>query len=229
MQRRLLRHAAGQLGAAPDFAATEALRTLALDGRAGQKLELAQGLRAERTHRELRLAAGAGGGRPAGRSGAAEYEGTVPGEIDAPAFGVRLRMDSAERGGEAVEACEAGDVAQLEAGDRVTLRYSSGPRKVKEVLERMRVTGTAGAFGRCSNWKAGSCGCGMWSCSRSRGLRLSRGFSRLNLRKATPPRRAPRSILAPLIPRIRVTSGCLKFCNSKRHRSTIWFTADPGG
>jgi tRNA(Ile)-lysidine synthase len=27
-------------------------------------------------------------------------------------------------------------------GDRVRLRYSSGPRKVKEVLERLRVTGT---------------------------------------------------------------------------------------
>jgi tRNA(Ile)-lysidine synthase len=27
-------------------------------------------------------------------------------------------------------------------GDRVTLRYSNGPRKVKEVLERLRVTGT---------------------------------------------------------------------------------------
>ena len=58
LQRRLLRHAAGQLDAAPDFAATEALRTLALTGRAGQKLELAQGFRAERTHRELRLSAG---------------------------------------------------------------------------------------------------------------------------------------------------------------------------
>jgi tRNA(Ile)-lysidine synthase len=31
-------------------------------------------------------------------------------------------------------------------GDRVTLRYSSGPRKVKEVLERLRVTGTSRAF-----------------------------------------------------------------------------------
>ena len=27
------------------------------------------------------------------------------------------------------------------AGDRVTLRHSAGPRKVKEVLERLRVTG----------------------------------------------------------------------------------------
>ena len=60
LQRRLLRYAAEQLGAAPDFPATEALRTLALAGRAGQKLELAQGLCAERTHRELRLACGPG-------------------------------------------------------------------------------------------------------------------------------------------------------------------------
>ena len=49
LQRRLLRHAAEQLGAALDFAATEAVRALALAGRAGQKLALPQGLRAERT------------------------------------------------------------------------------------------------------------------------------------------------------------------------------------
>ena len=30
-------------------------------------------------------------------------------------------------------------------GDRVHLRHSSGPRKVKEVLERLRVTGTSRA------------------------------------------------------------------------------------
>jgi len=55
LQRRLLRYAAGRLGAAPDFLSTEALRALALTGRAGQRCELAQGLRAERTPRELRL------------------------------------------------------------------------------------------------------------------------------------------------------------------------------
>ena len=43
LQRRLLRHAAEQLGAALDFAATEALRTLALTGRAGQKLRAGPG------------------------------------------------------------------------------------------------------------------------------------------------------------------------------------------
>jgi len=31
-------------------------------------------------------------------------------------------------------------------GDRIRLRYSSGPSKVKEVLERMRVTGTSRAL-----------------------------------------------------------------------------------
>ena len=141
VQRRLLRHAAGQLGAAPDFRATEALRMLALEGRAGQKLELAQGLRAERTHREIRLAAGDGLVAGAGRAEAApEYEGTVPGEIDAPAFGVRLVLavpEGADGGERRVT------LRNWRAGDRVTLRYSSGPRKVKEVLERLRVTGTA--------------------------------------------------------------------------------------
>ena len=142
MQRRLLRHAAGQLGAAPDFRSTEALRTLALEGRAGQKLELAQGLRAERTHREIRLAAGGGLEAGVGRTEAPpEYEGTVPGEIDAPAFGVRLLLavpEGASGGGE-----RRVTLRNWRAGDRVTLRHSSGPRKVKEVLERLRVTGTA--------------------------------------------------------------------------------------
>jgi tRNA(Ile)-lysidine synthase len=144
VQRRLLRHAAEQLGAAPDFAATEALQTLALEGRAGQKLELAQGLRAERTHRELRLTAGGGveiGSRAA--EAAAEYEGTVPGEIDAPLFGVRLRISAEGPGGAAAEGAKRVKLRNWRAGDRVTLRYSSGPRKVKEVLERLRVTGSA--------------------------------------------------------------------------------------
>ena len=49
LQRRLLRQAAEQTGAALDFAATESLRGLALTGRAGQKLELVAG-RPCRTH-----------------------------------------------------------------------------------------------------------------------------------------------------------------------------------
>jgi tRNA(Ile)-lysidine synthase len=156
LQRRLLRHAAAQLGAAPDFAATESLRELALEGRAGQKLALAQGLTAERTPRELRLAvlpASAAGARAADEA-LPEYTVTVPGEVAAPAFGIRLRVEALgearEQGtGNREQGSGAGNSAPAVAvlrnwkpGDRVTLRHSSGPRKVKEVLERLRVTGS---------------------------------------------------------------------------------------
>jgi tRNA(Ile)-lysidine synthase len=133
LQRRLLRLAAERLGAAPDFEATEALRTLALSGRAGQKAELAQGLRAERTHRELRLTAG--GGEAGEVAGA--YEVSIPGEAVAAAFGLRLRIEV----GDAQAVARQGLLRAWKPGDRVTLRHSGGPRKVKEVLERLRVSG----------------------------------------------------------------------------------------
>jgi tRNA(Ile)-lysidine synthase len=140
VQRRLLRYAAEQLGAAMDFPSTEALRTLALSGRAGQRLELAQGLGAERSPRELRLAMGPAAARGDAAEAISEYSAPIPGEIRAPAFGLRLRV--AVSGA----AAASGSTARLrnwKPGDRVTLRYSSGPRKVKEVLERLRVSGSS--------------------------------------------------------------------------------------
>ena len=135
MQRRLLRYAAEHVGAILDFPSTEALRALALTGRAGQKRELANGLRAERTHREVRLRVeNLLAEEEAGNT--AEVAATAPGELQG--FGLRLRIDA--------DAAEfTGQRALLrrwKAGDRVTPRYSSGPRKVKEVLERLRVNGS---------------------------------------------------------------------------------------
>lgn len=143
LQRRLLRHAAERLGAAPDFPSTESLRNLALHGRAGQKLELAQGFFAERTPRELRLAAGPSPAENAASISAPrlpEYPVAIPGEITAPAFGIRLRIDVLAA---AASPAASATLRNWKPGDRVTLRHSSGPRKVKEVLERLRVTGTA--------------------------------------------------------------------------------------
>jgi len=140
LQRRLLRYAAGQLGAALDFASTEALRTLALEGRAGQKRELAHGLRAERTPRELRLtiqAISAAGDAQA----VPEYVRPVPEEIEGPAFGLRLRIETTGDQS-SVYSGKAATLRNWRPGDRVRLRYSGGPRKVKEVLERLRVTGS---------------------------------------------------------------------------------------
>jgi tRNA(Ile)-lysidine synthase len=146
LQRRLLRYSAEQLGAAPDFASTEALRALALHGRAGQKLELAQGLCAERTPRELRMAVGLAARSTAPPAGnVPEYSVAVPGEIAAPAFGLLLRIELAADAA-APNAPPSPPVATLRnwrPGDRVRLRYSSGAHKVKEVLERLKVTGSS--------------------------------------------------------------------------------------
>jgi tRNA(Ile)-lysidine synthase len=145
LQRRLLRLAASRLGAAPDFEATEALRGLALTGRAGQKLEMAKGLRAERTPRELRLDLG-----PVSRIGSkteaspSEYKSCIPCEINATQFGLKLKVAVAS--GPGSSGGKTGATVTLrnwKPGDRVRLRYSSGPRKVKEVLERLKVTGSS--------------------------------------------------------------------------------------
>jgi tRNA(Ile)-lysidine synthase len=142
-QRRLLRHASRQLGAAPDFVAIESLRSLALTGRAGQKLQLADGLHAERTHRELRLTAGAISPTASNSTKvAAEYSVAIPGEIAAPAFGILLRIDIPDAFAQTTTPPSTARLRPWKPGDRVRLRHSSSPRKVKEVLERMKVTGS---------------------------------------------------------------------------------------
>jgi len=128
------------LGAAVDFPSTEALRAIALTGRAGQKVELAQNLLAERTARELRLTVGGCSRSPA----APEYRVAIPGEVAALAFGLQLRIDVS-----ATAALAEGQTAILrnwKPGDRVRLRHSSGPHRVKEVLERLKVTGSSRAL-----------------------------------------------------------------------------------
>jgi tRNA(Ile)-lysidine synthase len=136
MQRRVLRHAAEQLGFAPDFLATETLRSLAGEGRSGQKAELAGGLLGERTHRELRLSS-----QPSSATHkvAALVTFQVPGELTVPALGLRLQIETC--------APATATLRPWKPGDRVHLRHSSGLRKVKEVLERMKVNGSARA-----NW-----------------------------------------------------------------------------
>jgi tRNA(Ile)-lysidine synthase len=157
LQRRLLRHAAEQFGVSIDFAATESLRSLVLAGRAGQKLELPDGLRAERTPREIRLSLDQGPFPSKSRSAEPPpaYTVDIPGEVDAPAFSLRLRINrglqSTSRSGQNSQngttnppsAPQTATLRNWKPGDWVWLRYSSGRRKVKEVLERMRVTGTA--------------------------------------------------------------------------------------
>ena len=152
LQRRLIRYAAERFGAALDFSATEAVRALALTGRAGQRIALPHGLRAERTARELRLSIHLEP-TPKGERSETAYEVAIPGEIDAPVFGVQIRIEcrhdaagpgtaTAAPNGRGGPPSKTAILRNWKPGDRVRLRHSSGPRKVKEVLERLRVTGT---------------------------------------------------------------------------------------
>jgi tRNA(Ile)-lysidine synthase len=168
LQRRILRHAAAQLGAAPDFPATESLRTLALNGRAGQKAELASGLRAERSHRELRLtiqppavmdSTKSALGSPTNRPSSAAREAvsiSVPGVTEVPAYALRIeiRLSNPELTDlRTPDDAPSATLRPWKPGDRVTLRHSSGPKKVKEILERLKISGPERAFWPVLDWQ----------------------------------------------------------------------------
>jgi tRNA(Ile)-lysidine synthase len=99
-------------------------------------------LTAERTPRELRLSAAAP--KLAATVKSPETSLAVPGE--ATAFGLNFRAESPAPQPAAV-------IRNWKAGDRVTLRHSSGPRKIKEVLERLKVTGSARAEWPVVEWQ----------------------------------------------------------------------------
>ncbi len=131
LQRRLLRYVADRFGASLGFEAAESLRQLALHGRSGQQLDLPGPIAAERTARELRISPMAR--KAAVSTPSVQIQLPIPGE--ASAFGWHFLARS-----ETIVPPAA--IRNWRPGDRVTLRYSSGPRKIKEVLERLKVTGS---------------------------------------------------------------------------------------
>ena len=145
LQRRVLRFAAEQFGVSLDFVATEGLRALALSGRAGQKLELPRSLRAERTAREVRMSLEAPSTPAEEKDTLHEYSVPIPGELVAPAFGLHLKVEVVTANQKPSAERRYGLLRNWKAGDRVQLRHSLRPRKVKEVLERLRVSGSARA------------------------------------------------------------------------------------
>ena len=65
----------------------------------------------------------------------------VPGEGESAGFGVRVRIEVLLSGAEARTLRDPAVLRNWKAGDRVHLRHSAAPKKVKEVLERLKVTG----------------------------------------------------------------------------------------
>ena len=170
---RVLRATVEQFQVSLDFESTERLLHLVESGGHGspihKRLELPGGVRVERSAREIRfvrctvpvvnLAAQAGSDPMAVATGVAAYNLPVPGTVDAPAFGSVFTASVRGQGGSRVDA--AGHPAALPAaiirawqpGDRVELVHSRGPKKVKEVLNAMRIAGEERATWPVVVWK----------------------------------------------------------------------------
>jgi len=134
LQRRVLRAAAERVGAALNFAQTEALLALVTsEGRAAGKrgkIELGAGVIAERTIRELRIV------RTLGDSDhlLPELVVPVPGVVEAKEYGYRVIT-----GGD----LPTGETLMLRTprvGDQLRLPHSRGVKTVKEVLERRGIS-----------------------------------------------------------------------------------------
>jgi tRNA(Ile)-lysidine synthase len=141
LRRRVLRAASAKLGSALNFGETERLLAmcgLGEDGaaaRAGLKLQLAIGLVAERTPRELRLRHEREA-RSKGDLPVSEYTLPIPGSVDAVDFGLRLE---ATVGKPPEASLPDARFRASRPGDRVTLRHSRSALKIKEALLRMRL------------------------------------------------------------------------------------------
>ncbi|HET9088529.1 MAG TPA: tRNA lysidine(34) synthetase TilS [Acidobacteriaceae bacterium] len=170
LQRRVLRAAAERCGATLDFSATERLLEMAAhDGSFGrrarghQRLSLPGGVQVERSARELQFERQetAPTDKMGGNSQQNQREGTgsnslpaydlpVPGKSEAPAFGASYTaslLGSQGSSGSAGDSCtgapgaEPAHIRAWRPGDRVWVRHSRKPKKVKEILERMGIRG----------------------------------------------------------------------------------------
>jgi tRNA(Ile)-lysidine synthase len=137
--RRVLREAARQLGVRLSFDHTH--RLLALSNPAERshtsKLQMPGGLVAERSLREIRLTRKTG--QDTHPAAVQEYGFSIPGEISATELEVFLRAELAHGQDSLAPRCAI--LRTWRAGDRVRLRHARSAKKVKEVLDILRVTG----------------------------------------------------------------------------------------
>ena len=150
LRRRVIRAAAGRLGVSLDFADTE--RLLALCGLVepdrktspspNRKLQMEQGLRAERTPRELRLSRVTPEEDSHSTLPDVEYVLPVPGQVEAAAFGLRLEATLQIQPDASLPQAT---LRLSRAGDRVILPHSRSPLKIREALQRSRKPSATGS------------------------------------------------------------------------------------
>jgi len=153
--RRVLRAAAERAGATLDFDATERLLTLvtptAHARRNRMRLELVGGVSVERSARELRFSHSFA----KGPSQVCTYELPIPGAVDAPEFHARFSANWPDGicSPDATGHLPCAYIRVWKPGDRVELQHSRGPKKVKEILSRMRISAEDRAAWPVVTWR----------------------------------------------------------------------------
>ncbi len=130
VQRRLLRWFAGQLGCSLDFEQTDSLLQLAGMNVPSRRIEINSQVYVQRTAREVQFVRQAA--IPAS-TGTLELALPVPGVVDVMELGLRFTI-------EATSPQPGALIRGVRPGDRVTQRYSRGPKKIKEILERAHLS-----------------------------------------------------------------------------------------
>ena len=146
VRRRVLRQAARRIGAMLGFEPIARLMAMIepeSPGGTPRREQLTAQLRAERTARELRLivespAVAPGGVRGTSKRRPAPLEIPVPGETDAPGYGLRVVTALRDVSGPAPE-LEPLILCVPQPGDRVRMRYTSGKKSLKDVFSRLRL------------------------------------------------------------------------------------------
>ena len=130
VQRRLLRWFVQQIGCTLDFEQTESLLELAVNTAAGaRRLEINGQVYAQRTAREMQFIRQAS----APATSSLERLLPIPGQVDIPELGLRFTATASSPQAPAL-------IRGARPGDRVTQRYSRGPKKIKEILERAHLS-----------------------------------------------------------------------------------------
>lgn len=130
-RRRVLRAAMAKLETPIGFEHTNILMNMCGfgTGKAPTRFDMPNGVRAERSSRELRLSVGDGA-----VADPPLYTLPIPGEVMAERFGLVFRATCRQ-----ISEPAPALIRTPRAGDRVRLQHSRAPKRIKEVFERMRV------------------------------------------------------------------------------------------
>ena len=135
MRRRILRWAASELGLELDFDQTARLMLLCAPSSDLRRVDLTASVVAQRTARELQLQRSH---RPVVEPAVA-VELPVPGMVAMEAAGLVFEASLAPDRPGSRDPIPPALIRNTRAGDRITLRHTNSPKKVKEVFERLRV------------------------------------------------------------------------------------------